>query len=302
MHVYLEITNCCNRQCSFCPGTGRKKLFADPGLLRSRMEKIRSRAEILYLHVLGEPLLHPQFEEILRHCEEIKIPVNLTTNGTLLTEEKQTLLLRCKTLRQINFSLQALEETELPLLDRILQFSLKALEQREDLYLNLRMWNIAEKDFSLPAKDLLFLQKIFHTLELPFENGSPGPLFRKHHRSLNLKGRLYLHCNDLFEWPVQVKDSCREQPGKVFCHGLNKQIAILADGSVVPCCLDSEGIMVLGNLDEHASLEEILSAKRAQRIKEGFRNGAAAEMLCRKCTYRTTHVTAIRRGTSHPEA
>lgn len=300
MHVYLEITNCCNRKCSFCPGTSREKIFADPSLLRTRMEKVRFHAEILYLHVLGEPLLHPQFEEILRHCEEMEIPVNLTTNGTLLTEEKQTLLLQSNVLRQINFSLQALEETELPLLDKILQFSLQALNQREELYLNLRMWNAEGKDFSLPEKDQLFLQRIFQTLDLPWTDCAT--LFQKHRRSLNLKGRLYLHCNDLFEWPVQVKNFCsKTTQEKVFCHGLNKQIAILADGSVVPCCLDSEGIMVLGNLDEHASLEEILVLPRAQRIREGFRKGVAEESLCKKCSYRTTHVSAIRRGIPRTE-
>lgn len=296
MRVYLEITNICNRQCSFCPGTKRQKLFADVDKLRSRLEKISSCAKELYLHVMGEPLLHPQFEEIVQMCEKAQIPVNLTTNGTLLSEEKQLLLLNSPIFRQINFSLQSLEQNELEHLDNILDFALKALVQREELYVNLRMWNASREDFTLPEKDLFFLQRIFARLSLPLEETLS---FHKKKRSLPLKGRLYLHCNDLFQWPVQVEKPSLSPGEKVFCHGLLRQCAILADGSVVPCCLDSEGIMTLGNLDEHETLEEILTSPRAQKIKEGFRNGTAAEELCAKCSYRSTHVAAIRRGVTH---
>ena len=294
MHVYLEITNICNRKCSFCPGTARKKLFADPEVLRSRMEKSRVCAETFYLHVLGEPLLHPQFGEIVHHCEDVGIPVNLTTNGILLTESVQELLLKTLIFRQINFSLQALETEELPILDTILQFCQKALVRRKDLYVNLRMWNASNTDFSLPEKDRIFLDRIFRTLDLTFTHQDLA--FRKRKRSLLLQGRLYLHCNDFFEWPVQRKSVYENGDQKIYCHALSKQVAILADGSVVPCCLDSEGVMTLGNLDEHTSLQEITDSPRAQRIREGFRNGTAEEALCRKCSYCSTHVTAIRRG------
>lgn len=291
MHVYLEITNICNCACSFCPGTKREKRFASLHEIRSRLEKIRFHAEQLYLHVMGEPLLHPEFGRIISLCEEFGIPVNLTTNGTLLDQEKQKILLSSPIFRQINFSLQALEEKDLPLLDRIMDFTLSALDKRPLLYINLRMWDL-NSNYTLPPKDQLFLDRIYErlTLERPQTFS-----FEKQKRSLPLKGRLYLHSNDLFQWPVQTVKKTASVQEKVFCHGLLRQIAILVDGTVVPCCLDSEGIMDLGNLDNE-TLEEILSSPRAEKIRSGFRNGTAAEELCAKCSYRSTHVAPIRRG------
>ena len=72
----------------------------------------------------------------------------------------------------------------------------------------------------------------------------------------------------------------------VFCYGLRDQFGVLSDGSVVPCCLDHDGDITLGNiLDTDASLEEILSSERAQKIKNGFTRRYASEELCRRCGY-----------------
>ena len=59
---------------------------------------------------------------------------------------------------------------------------------------------------------------------------------------------------------------------------------MLADGTVVPCCLDHEGDIALGNIFE-GSMEEILASERASAIYEGFRDHRATEELCRKCGY-----------------
>ena len=62
------------------------------------------------------------------------------------------------------------------------------------------------------------------------------------------------------------------------------QIASLADGTVVPCCLDSEGEIALGNLFE-TDMETILSSPRARAMREGLTAGKMIEPLCQKCTY-----------------
>ena len=69
--AYLEITNVCNLSCAFCPGTRREKGFLTPegfGLLTG---KLRPHTEYLYLHLMGEPLLHPQLGEILARAEAL---------------------------------------------------------------------------------------------------------------------------------------------------------------------------------------------------------------------------------------
>ena len=294
MRAYLEITNLCNRHCSFCPGTARKKQFVPAEVIRSRLGKLKDAGvDELYLHVLGEPLLHPDFAEIAALCRENAIPVNLTTNGTLLTPEKQEILLSCPVFRQINFSLQALEADETDILDNILDFCLEAAGRRPELYLNLRMWDLG-RDFSSNARNARFFGRIREKLglELPRE-----PQFRPGRRSVNLAGRIYLHGGAMFEWPVKTADRAPAESGggRAFCYGLISQFGVLADGSVVPCCLDSEGAVTLGNMDVRP-LAEILGSPRAAAIREGFRNGIAAEPFCRTCTYRERHDAARIRG------
>ena len=93
--------------------------------------------------------------------------------------------------------------------------------------------------------------------------------------------RVYLEHGDKFDWP----DLSAEDGGdQVFCYGLRDQIGVLCDGTVVPCCLDHEGDLALGNLLEQ-DLAEILESPRARAICHGFAQGVAAEELCRKCGY-----------------
>lgn len=82
--AYVEITNVCNLACSFCPGTRRPAGYMRPEDFRLLAEKLRGHTAYLYLHVMGEPLLHPQLEEILAIARQLDFRVCITTNGTLL--------------------------------------------------------------------------------------------------------------------------------------------------------------------------------------------------------------------------
>ena len=95
--------------------------------------------------------------------------------------------------------------------------------------------------------------------------------------------KIYLEYGDKFDWPDLAAADNGE---RVFCYGLRDQIGVLCDGTVVPCCLDHEGDLALGNLHE-TTLDAILETPRAKAIYEGFRKGKAAEELCRKCGYAT---------------
>jgi radical SAM protein with 4Fe4S-binding SPASM domain len=101
--------------------------------------------------------------------------------------------------------------------------------------------------------------------------------------SMRLQGRLFLEFGDRFDWPdpyapsIGVNDDC-------FCHGLRDQIGIHVSGDVVPCCLDAEGYVNLGNLFE-SELEDILNNPRARAIYDGFTRRRAVEDICRRCGY-----------------
>jgi len=92
---------------------------------------------------------------------------------------------------------------------------------------------------------------------------------------------VYLEFGEKFQWPDL---SAPEEEGRRFCYGLRDQVGVLWDGTVVPCCLDHEGDVPLGNLYE-TSLEEILSGPRAAAIYHGFSQGEAREALCRRCAF-----------------
>ena len=100
-------------------------------------------------------------------------------------------------------------------------------------------------------------------------------------RGYRIRHRLHLEYGERFEWPdIEAADGGDD----VFCYGLSDHFAILSDGSVVPCCLDSDGVITLGNIFEDG-IREILSRRRATDIKQGFERHRAVEELCRKCGY-----------------
>ena len=91
---------------------------------------------------------------------------------------------------------------------------------------------------------------------------------------------LFLEQAARFDWP----DLAAPESGTNFCHGLTRQLAVLCDGTVTPCCLDGEGTIALGNLFTQ-SLPEILQSPRATAMATGFAARKPSEELCRRCGY-----------------
>lgn len=283
MQGYLEITTLCNRNCSFCAGTQRKKEFLAPERFEERLKKVLTVTDRIFLHLMGEPLLHPAFREILEICSQYNAQVTLVTNGTLLAG-KESLLLHNPAVRQINFSLHALKKetpSDHKVLENILSFCAAILQYRKEVYLNLRLWNQQSKDKETELLNDFLLAAIGKRFPLPSQEKlqfSPG------RKSKKLTGRLYLNMDTVFQWPEKEKDIL---PAKGFCHGMRDQFGILTDGRLVPCCLDTEGKAALGNIDEVADIKEILYSKEAELIRHGFEKGVAVKEFCKKCSFRT---------------
>lgn len=286
--VYVEITNRCNLRCAFCAGTSRPPRDMDPDFFAAVLDQVRPLTGQICLHVLGEPLLHPELPRILEHCAAAGLQVNLTTNGTLLPG-LESVLLGAKTLRQINFSLQALtrgNDLDRQTLDAVLAFARRLAQDRPELYVNFRLWTL--DSLTNPgggAATTLILDSVARALDI----APPAPPAGR--KSLRLRGRLYLHQDTAFAWPGDLTTPERERG---FCHALSTHCAILADGTVCPCCLDADGRLALGNLRE-TSLTDILASARATAMRQGFAAGRLVETLCRHCTY-------CRRFTKHTSA
>lgn len=267
--IYLEISNICNLRCSFCPGTGRSPHRLSEAEFASLLPKLRPYSDYLYFHLMGEPLCHPLLAEFLELSAQYDFRVILTTNGTLLRRQ-QDVLLNSSALHKVNISLHAFEANDLSVpfskyLDDCFSFG-KAAEGNKLVVF--RLWNHGGAE----EKNKEILQAMEAYFPKPWVTESRG---------IRIGQRVYLEYGDKFDWPDL---SAPDYGDTVFCYGLKDQIGVLCDGTVVPCCLDHEGEIALGNLHRQ-SLDEILDSPRAKAILEGFSKRSATEELCRKCGY-----------------
>lgn len=280
--VYIEIINICNLKCSFCPATTR-----NPGVMSIEkfcyiLDQIKGHTEYLYLHIKGEPLLHPELSSILDICCDKGFKVNITTNGFLISSVKE-ILFEKSAIRQISFSIQSIEtikkekDREVYLRD-ILMFA-KEATRRTDIKIELRLWNLEqiynEEDAIKNEKILDIIKEELMITEPLIEQFSKD-------KGKKLADNIFLSQSYVFEWP-DINREIIDDSG--FCYGLKQQIGILVDGTVVPCCLDSEGVINLGNVFEQSFLD-ILESNRTQQIIKGFSNRKVIEPLCQRCGYR----------------
>lgn len=257
--------------CSFCHGTKREPRQMSLGEFARITANLRGVTEYLYFHVLGEPLTHPMLPIFIEHAKRCGFKVALTTNGTLLKSREDELLLTKP--YKINISLHSFEKSDadarLAYVNSCLDFADKA--SKEGILVVLRLWNLTDDT------DLIELNRV--ALDLLHEKF--GEFEQPGVRGARIRDKLHVEFGKRFDWPDISADDLGE---RVYCHGLGDHFGILADGTVVPCCLDADGEMSLGNIFE-ADIDNILSCERATKIKNGFAGKRAAEPLCRRCGY-----------------
>ena len=273
--VYVEITNVCNLACSFCPGTTRPRRFMTAAEFRNLAGKLQVHTDYLYLHVMGEPLLHPDLAEILSIACGLGFRVCLTTNGTLLPRAADVLL-AAPALHKVSVSLHSFEGNDrrddlTAYLDGVLDFCRRAALQ--GIICALRLWNEGgENRRNGEIEEHLSRRCGVNVSTLPTDSAG----------NRKLADHLYLESAEKFDWPNPTAPEQHTQ----FCHALRRQVAVLCDGTVVPCCLDGEGRIPLGNLFA-GNLEEILASARAKAMERGFASRQPSEDLCRRCGYAT---------------
>ena len=275
--IYIEITNICNLNCSFCPKNSRPKKFMAIEEFDTITDEISPLTNTVCLHLMGEPLLHPNIKEIFKICNNKNLNVYLTTNGTLL---KQNLdLLKSGYAKRISVSLHSFEANNNSVtLDEYLEnvlFACKEIANNSQTYIELRLWNDSD---NIDAKNTLnknIVEKINQTFNTNIDMQN-----LQRHTSINDK--IYISCADVFDWPINTEN--KEQNSVKFCYGLRSHFGILCDGTVVACCLDSEGKLALGNIFE-SKISDILNTPRAQNIYKGFTDRNITEEFCKTCTY-----------------
>lgn len=277
--TYLEITTACNLACDFCPGTTRPVAYLDVNRADRYLSLLAPISGTLHLHVMGEPLLHPDFAAILDRCAAHGAMVNLVTNGTLLSRHA-TILHNSLALQQISISLHSLEaNAEQNVAAYIAEVIAFLSTPSPHPMISLRLWNRKQSLDSAATQS--FLSALCAS---GIYAGKPDTLLNllQTKGALPLSERLFINTADRFEWPSLATPD-QGETGR--CPGLRDQIAVLVDGTVVPCCLDGNGVTALGNL-ETQSLPEILASPRSNAMRNGFLKGHITEPLCRHCAYR----------------
>jgi len=232
-------------------------------------------------HVVGDPLTQSNLHEYLDIIHKHGLKTMLTTSGYFLKKHAyNTLFHPC--VKQINISLNSFNKNDTSLtfeqyLTPILALCAEKLQREEKLFINLRVWNLDELMSEHSFNEVLF-QKLSNAFETPLDLKT---IYTERPKSIRLASKILVHFDNYFEWP-SLKN---ENYGHGTCQGLQSHVAILASGKVVPCCLDCDGIIELGDLHED-SLESILSSHRAVTMLKGFKEGKAVEELCQKCSYK----------------
>lgn len=279
--VHVEITNICGLACAFCPPKVKPVKTMSLSFFEHVLKELRPYTKSLALHVMGDPLTLSNLVEYLELAGKYGFEVELTTSGYYLSKTPMEVLFHAS-VRQLNISLNSYNKNSLDLsFEEYMLGVFKACDNKLQSYpkpfINLRVWNLDEKSSEAEFNKLLFgkLESFFGT-QIDTEK-----IYKDKIKSLRLAPKVLLNFDNYFEWP-SLKS---EHESDATCYGLKSHIGILADGTVVPCCLDGEGVINLGNLNERA-LENILNSSRAKAIVEEFAHGKAVEELCKKCSYK----------------
>ena len=271
--VYVEITNICNMNCSFCHGHKRPLHQMTEAEYAHLLQQLKGKTEYIYHHLMGEPLVHPLLPRFIEMARQAGFRPMLTTNGTLLASRGDALL--DKGLHKVNISLHSFEGQDAAdhrrYMEQVAAFAQKATQN--GTIISLRLWN-SGCDEGRNDTALALLRELL-----------PGP-WTPNTRGFRIRDMLFLEWGDRFAWPDQ---SAPDYGKEVSCYGLRDHFGILCDGTVVPCCLDSDGSIPLGNVFNR-ELTDILNSPRAAAIAEGFRCRTAVESLCRHCGFAQTRL------------
>lgn len=266
--VYIEITNICNMNCSFCHGHKRMPGRMKPEEFSRILDQLEGQTEYLYYHLMGEPLTHPELPLFLKMAAEKGFRSVITTNGTLLKKRGPELI--AAGLHKISISLHSFENGDdsafTNYLSQVADFAEAAAEA--GIIVSLRLWNRG-CDGGRNDRVETFLRSRLN-----------GP-WTRNTRGFQIRSRLYLEWGNRFQWPDKDAPILGD---RVRCYGLKDHFAILCDGSVVPCCMDSDGVITLGNIFRQ-DIGEILSSKRVTDMVRGFGCRTATEDLCRRCGF-----------------
>ncbi|MBF7071139.1 radical SAM/SPASM domain-containing protein [Aliarcobacter butzleri] len=281
--VHIEITNICNLKCTFCP----PKILPNKTMTLDKFDKLNLQlkeftTELAY-HIVGDPLVLSNLDEYLNISLKHNLKVNITTTANNINKKHYETLLN-PTIKQINFSINSYnanshKKSLNEYLEPIIEFVKFAQKQKHEYFINFRIWNLDEEN---SAKE--FNLKVFNKINEAFDtNIDIEDVYKNRPKNIRIDRKIFFNFDEYFNWPNLEN---KEVSKTGFCYGLDSHFGVLSNGDVVPCCLDKDAIINLGNIEDN-SLKNILTSKRVKDIQNGFKKDILVEELCQKCEYRT---------------
>jgi len=280
--IYIELTNVCGLRCSFCPTKALPNTTMALDFFESVVKEAKPLTKEIACHVVGDPLTLSNLSDYLDIIQKHNLKAMLTTSGYFMKKHTFKTLFH-PAVKQINVSLNAFNKNDTSIsfeqyMQPILKLCHEKVKQKKEIFINLRMWNLDEA-----MSEERFNLELFALLEKAFQvRLDLNALNPKEKKNIRLENKVLLHFDNYFEWPSLQNQNY----GHGSCQGLRSHIGILANGDVIPCCLDNDAVMKLGNVKEEA-LREILQGKRATDMIEGFNEGHCSEEMCLKCSYKS---------------
>ncbi len=324
--IHLELTNRCNFSCVFCPDAKmtRRRGLMDEGLAKSALDQISrlDLAEKVTFHVMGEPLLHPGFFNILDHAGRLNIRVGLTTNGALLVPETIRRIAE-RDLHQIDISLQTPQRDSFAATrgtrvdfdryrERLLDLLTACAVRPSPPIFKIRIMTtrfagrmrdqLGIPDF-LGTADAL-RETILEWTRLVRERLKTGPtdsedLQRRIKRItiygwnvIEISPKVFIETYVLTDWGNAFGQDTIIEAGHGYCFGMRDHFAILYSGDVVLCCVDFDGRTSIGNLAQ-SSLLDILNSPELESIMKGFKKGRLIHPYCRRCLGSNSRLGAL---------
>ena len=262
--VRIETTNACNAKCVICPHhkMARPVRRMDNRLFAQIIDECAvGRPKEIHLHNFGEPLLDKALEGRIRYAKQrTSARVKIFSNGSLVTRERARAMIEAG-LDEIKISMDGATREEFQRIRPPLKYD-QVVQNIKDL--------VAVRNEMGAATRIRFACCSTSDKESTMqslENLVDGFSFGKIH---NWHGP---------EETIEVGGVRKP------CSRLWRTFTVLADGNVALCCLDYDGQVILGRLDEKTRIEKIWNNDAYQRVRRLHREARQAELsLCRYCT------------------
>ncbi|MEO8305565.1 MAG: radical SAM protein [Betaproteobacteria bacterium] len=274
--MMIENTNHCNAKCIMCPREllSRKRGFMDLGLFEKIIREVSAvpRQPTVHLHGFGEPMLDKLLPERIRIAKAYGIKrTYLVSNASLLTPEMSVKIIEAG-LDKMKISFYGTDEASYNATMKRLKFKVTLQNIKNFLRIRKEMKRSNPRLIIqyLPAETNRAPPEVFRALWEPLIDEKAGDRLNVTALHNYGGGRDY---NPVGKKIVSV------------CYFPWTSMSVLWDGRVVTCCMDSNGLQVLGDLNSR-TVEEVWTGPVVNGVRDDFKKlRYDAYPVCQSCDW-----------------